>query len=83
METILLIIAISTLNAVCFFIGASIRQKVDKGEELKMPNINPVDLYHEHKEKEAQDKKARQREAIIRNIEKYDGTSLGQEDIPR
>ena len=35
MDTIILIITISTLNAVCFFIGAKVRQKVDKGEDSK------------------------------------------------
>lgn len=69
-------------NILCFLIGASVRQKVDKGEEVKLPNVNPVDMYHEHKDKEEKKLKANQREVLLRNIERYNGTSLGQEDIP-
>lgn len=82
MDTIALIITISALNMVCFLIGVNVRQKVDKGEEVKLPEVNPVNLYHEHQEKVEQKKKATQREVLLRNIERYDGTSLGQEDIP-
>lgn len=67
----------------CFLIGASVRQKVDKGEAVKLPNVNPVDLYREHEKKKEQEKKANQREVLLRNIERYDGTPYGQEDIPR
>lgn len=83
METLLLVITISTLNMVCFLLGARVRQKVDKGEEVKLPNVNPVDMYHEHQKKTEQDRKNSQREALLHNIEVYDGTPLGQIDIPR
>ena len=82
-ESIILVIIIGMMNIMCFMIGASIRQKIDKGEEVKMPNVNPVDLYHEHQKKREQTKKASQREVLLRNIERYDGTPFGQEDIPR
>ena len=83
METIILAITISTLNVVCFLVGASVRQKVDKGKEVNLPNVNPVDWYREHQKKKGQEKKANQREVLLHNIEVYNGTSLGQEDIPR
>lgn len=83
METVLLIITIGALCMACFFLGASVRQKVDKGETIKMPNLNPSDLYQEHQRKQELDKKAKQREVLLRNIENYDGTPYGQEDIPR
>lgn len=80
---IILVIIISTMNIACFYIGASVRQKVDKGETVKMPNLNPTDLYHEHQRKQEQEKKMKQREVLLRNIENYDGTPYGQEEIPR
>lgn len=83
METLLLVITISTMNIVCFLLGARVRQKVDKGEEVKLPNVNPVDLYHEHQRKKEQDRKMSQREALLHNLDVYDGTSLGQIDIPK
>lgn len=82
MDAILLIIVVGTLNIVCFLIGVNVRQKVDNGKEVKLPNVNPVEVYHEHQEKKEKKLKASQREVLLRNIERYDGTSLGQEDIP-
>ena len=82
METILLIAVISILNIVCFFIGAKIGQKVVKGEELKAPAINPINFYNEHKEKEAAKQELDKLEVILKNIERYDGTESGQEDVP-
>ena len=81
METILLIATNSILNIVCFFIGAKVRQKVDKGEKLELPNLNPVDIYHEHKEKEEAKAEMDKLEKILNNMDKYDGTSAHQEDI--
>lgn len=49
-------------------------------------NLNPVKAYKEHKEqekqKEAYDLEQRQLATMLRNIERYDGSPLGQEDIP-
>jgi hypothetical protein len=84
METILLILVVSTLNIMCFFIGAKIIQTVSKGEEIKAPDLNklnPMTIYKEHKEKEEVNKEKEKLEAILRNIERYDGTEAGQEDI--
>ena len=85
METILLILVIGILCIVCFFIGARVGQKVVKGEEIKAPSIsklNPINIYKEHQEKEEQDKEKKKIETILKNIERYDGTDAGQEDVP-
>lgn len=82
-EAIALVVCISIMNIACFVTGTSIRQKIDKGEEVKMPDVNPVHMYHDHQKRKEQDKKASQREVLLRNIERYDGTPYGQEDIPR
>ena len=80
---ILLIAVVGTLNIACFFVGAKVGQTVSKGKDIAMPNINPVKAYHEQLERhEAQREKDRV-ETILRNIERYDGTGAGQEDIPR
>lgn len=81
METILIILTVGTLNAVCFFIGAKVGQKVVKGETIETPSLNPMKAY-----REAQDRKQAEREAdkigtILQNIEAYDGTSKGQKDV--
>ena len=49
-------------------------------------NLNPIEAYKEHKvqkeQKEAYDLEQRQLATMLRNIDRYDGSSLGQEDIP-
>ena len=77
------IAVVSTLNIVCFFIGAKIGQKVQKGEEIKMPTVNPVQWYHEHQEKKEAEAEKNRIDTILRNIDRYDGTGSGQEDVPR
>jgi hypothetical protein len=71
------------LNLVSFVVGAKIGQKTAKGEKIEMPTVNPVALYHEHKEKEEAKKEMNKLDIILNNIERYDGTEAGQEDVPR
>jgi hypothetical protein len=85
METILLVLVIGILCIVCFFIGARVGQKVVKGEEIKAPSIsklNPMNIYKEHQEKQEMEKEKNKIETILKNIERYDGTDAGQEDVP-
>lgn len=81
MEALLLLV-MGLTNIACFMIGVSVRQKVDKGEEVKLPSVNPMDAARAHQErKEAQMEKSRL-DAILRNIDAYDGTPDRQEDVP-
>lgn len=81
MESILLIAVTGTLNAVCFFIGAKIGQKVAKDEPIEMPTVNPMKMYQEHIDKREADKEKKRLETILTNIDNYDGTGLGQKDV--
>ena len=77
------ILAIGFLCCVCFVIGAKVGQKVSKGEEIKMPAVNPLEAVREHRaKKEAQSEQDRM-DTIMRNIDGYNGTPDGQEDVPR
>ena len=79
----LTILAIGFLCCVCFVIGAKVGQKVSKGEEIQMPTVNPMEAVREHRaKKEAQSEQDRI-DTILRNIEGYNGTPDGQEDVPR
>lgn len=80
--TITLIIAISLVNILCFLIGARVGQKVQKQEEIKLPELNPVKLHQEYREKKEQEAKRDRLETILGNIDGYDGTEHGQTDIP-
>lgn len=81
METAIIMLATGCLCIACFYMGAKVGQKINRGEEIETPNLNPMKAYREHEArkeaKEEQDRLA----AIMRNIERYDGTSSGQEDV--
>ncbi len=78
---ILLLVITGTLNIVSFFIGAKVGQKVSKGEEVKLPQINPFEAYRKHEAKKEAEAEERRLGTIMRNIECYDGTGAGQEDL--
>ena len=83
METLLTILVVGTLNVVCFFIGAKIGQKVAKGETIEAPKLNPIDAWHEHKEKAESRRKHEKYKMILENVDIYDGSEYGQQEIPR
>ena len=80
---ILLIVAVGTLNIACFFIGAKVGQTVNKGKDIEAPNLNPVTVYKRHLEQREADREKNKLDVIMANIERYDGTGNGQEDVPR
>ena len=85
METILLILAVGLICALCFILGAKVGQKVVRGEEIKTPDmsaLNPIKKYEEHREKKEAEKELEKLDVILKNIERYDGTEAGQEDVP-
>ena len=83
METILLLLVVSTLNAVCFLIGARTGQKVSKGENITVPIKSPVEAIREHQDRKEADMRQNRYDVILHNVETYDGTGRGQEDVPR
>ena len=81
---LLAIISVSTLlNVVCFFVGAKVGQKVVKGEPLQMPSLDPMKAIREHKSQKEAERQQKREDVIWRNIDRYDGTAFGQEDVPR
>lgn len=82
-DTIILIASIGIMNILCFFIGAKVGQKVVKGETIELPKIEPIKAIREHNEKSEILKLQEKDRIISENIDNYDGTSLGQKDIPR
>lgn len=80
---VLLIAVVGTLNIACFFIGAKVGQTVAKGKEIEVPNINPMTAYKAHLDHKEAEREKNRLEVILGNIERYDGTGNGQEDVPR
>ena len=80
---ILLILATGTLCMVCFYYGVKVGQTVSKGETVEAPIINPIEKIREKQAKQLTEMEQSRIDAIMRNIERYDGTGAGQEDVPR
>ena len=83
METILIVFVTGALCMGCFFLGAKVGQAVAKGEPIKAPTLNPIKAIREHHDREEAEMEQNRIETIMRNVERYDGTARGQEDVPR
>ena len=86
METILLVLIVGLISALNFFLGAKVGQKVVRGEEVETPKIsalNPIKMYNEHQDKKKAEEELSKIDTILKNIERYDGTEAGQEDVPK
>lgn len=83
--SLILIGIVGTMNILCFFIGARVGQKVIKNEPVVVKT--PMEVVKEHIDKRAtkreQEKEQDLIDTIQHNIDIYDGTALGQKDIPR
>ena len=80
MET-LSIVAFGTLNIVCIFIGRYLGKR-EAGKKDMPSVVNPVKVLKKHKESKEEQYERQRTEIIMRNIDRYDGTSMGQEDVP-
>ena len=69
------------LNIACFIIGAEVGQKVIKGEKVEMPKLDPLKAIRENRARKEAEKKQSELEKVLRNIDRYDGTARGQEDV--
>lgn len=81
MTTALTILLTGTLCCVCFIIGAKVGQKVSKGEAVELPSVNPIRAIKESREQKEAEMEQDKLDTILRNIERYDGTGKGQEDV--
>jgi hypothetical protein len=87
METVLVSAVTGVLCVVCFILGVKTAQKVNNNEKVEVPNLNPFKAIKEHEIKKQAEMKAEMEQdkfdTIMRNIECYDGTGKGQEDVGR
>lgn len=74
---------VSIMNGVCFLIGAKTAQKVSNNEEIKLPNINPLEIAKEHRERKEAEREQTKFDIMLENINNYKGDATGQKDIPR
>lgn len=79
---VLSILAVGALCIGCFLIGARVGQATAKGEKIEMPKINPMQAVRDQRAKKEAEKEQGRIDTILQNIEAYDGTSRGQQDVP-
>lgn len=79
---VLLLMVMGLVNVACFVIGAKVGQATAKGEKVEIPTINPMQAARDRQVKKEVQKEQDRLNVILHNIEKYDGTGLGQEDVP-
>ena len=82
MEALMLAV-MGLTNIACFIIGAKVGQTVTHGKDIEVPTINPMEAYRKHEARKAAQAEQERVDTIMRNIESYDGTARGQEDVPR
>ena len=73
------VIILMLINLASFYIGARVGLAVNRNKDL---TLNPLKAIKEHKEQKEADLEERKYKTMMSNIDKYDGTSFGQEDIP-
>lgn len=83
METVLLLLVTGALNVACFFIGAKTCQTVSRGEKIELPAVDPMKPIRDHRERKEAEREQERYNTILRNIDNYDGSNVGQEDVPR
>ena len=85
-EAIILCIIFGTFFGVFILVAYSLGlkngQRLSKNEEVIVPNVNPLKVITEEIEKHEERKKQQIEEINSYNIDHYDGTGLGQKDIP-
>ena len=82
MESIILVIVTGAMCIWSFIVGAKVGQAVRKGEDIKTPAVNPMEVYRAHQTKKEEQMVQDRYNAILRNIDNYDGTGNGQEAVP-
>jgi hypothetical protein len=78
---VLLMAVMGAANILCFMIGAKVGQKIVRGEEVKLPSVNPMEAVREHQNKRKAEQEMDKVSTILQNIERYDGSPNGQVDV--
>lgn len=81
-ETIILCTIFGVFILVAYSLGLKNGQRLSKDEDVVVPIVNPVKVITEEIEKHEEKKKQQAYEIMMSNIDNYDGTGLGQQDIP-
>ena len=78
---ILLVITVGALCIGCFIIGAKVGQAVSKGETVELPSVNPFEAHRKAEARKEAQMEQERIDRILRNVDNYDGTGRGQEEV--
>lgn len=80
MELCLIVLIVCTSNVLCAMIGSKSNSR--PGEAVK---LNPIEKIREQKENKAMSREEKERQealkTMLHNIDVYDGTDMGQQDL--
>lgn len=82
LELILFCSIFGLIIIAAYTLGLRNGQKLMKKEEIKVPTVNPVKAIEDIKEIKKNKKEKTAYDIMMSNIDNYDGSSLGQQDIP-
>lgn len=80
MVTIFCMLMMGIFMLLAFLVGVKTAQKVQNDETVEIPN--PIKIVEEIKEHKEQKEKEKAVDVMLENIDNYDGTGIGQKDIP-
>lgn len=82
-QTLLLILVVTTFgNVCCFILGSRVFQQISKGEKVGVEIPNPVKVVQNTLDSFEEKKEQEKYKVIMDNIDNYNGTSIGQKEIP-
>ena len=81
MEAILIMLITGALVIFSYTLGLKNGQKANNNIPIEIPKLNPITIIEEHKENKEIEKKLKEIEIVLDNINNYDGTSLGQKEV--
>lgn len=83
LDIALAILIISIANILCFYFGAKIGQQSARGDEIKSPIPSPSKIFKNIEDTKEQKRLQKINEVVLHNIDVYDGTGVGQREIPK
>ena len=81
-EAIILCTIFGVFILISYTLGLRNGQRLSNNKEIKSPIVNPIEVVTKEIEKHEDNKKQEILDVMMSNIDNYDGTGLGQIDIP-
>lgn len=81
LETIILCTLFGVFILTAYSLGLKNGQRLSKNEEIIVPELNPVKVIQDGIETHEEKKKQEQFDIMMSNIDNYDGTGIGQQNI--